>query len=104
MPNINFERRLISSRLAKAINSRHELLKVKAYRAGPIDEDGENEVEEKDFISLRFLDTLRPELWCIEGLVRQLEPLPGQYGLDFIENLPRIPVSFLNLPLEKTAW
>ncbi len=63
MPNIDFERSLISSRLAKAPDSydfRHTLLGVKAYL----------DYEDEDIIRVNFLDTLRPELWCIEGLAR----------------------------------
>ncbi len=54
---------------------------------------------------LNFLDTLRPELWCIDGLARHLEPMPGRrYGLHLVESLPRIPVQFESLPLNNTAW
>src|SRR5258708_37148522 len=69
MPNVDFERSLISSRLAKAPDSydfRHTLLSVKAYL----------DYEDEDIIRVNFLHTLRPELWCIEGLPRTLEPLP----------------------------
>src|SRR5258708_8768044 len=71
MPNIDFERSRISSRLAKAPDSydfRHTLLSVKAYL----------DYEAEDIIRVNFLDTLRPELWCIEGLAPHLKPLPPQ--------------------------
>src|SRR5215471_27096 len=83
MPNIDFERSLISRRLAKAPDSYdfiHTLLSVKAYL----------DYEDEDIMRVNFLDTLRPELWCIEGLARHLKPLPGRkYGLDLLESIPR---------------
>jgi hypothetical protein len=98
MPNIDFERSLISSRLAKAPDSydfRHTLLGVKAYL----------DYEDEDIIRVNFLDTLRPELWCIEGLARHLEPLPGRkYGLHVLESFPRIPTRFTELPQHTNAW
>jgi len=98
MPNIDFERSIFSSRLAKTLNSpdfKHRLLGVKAYL----------DYEDQDIVRINFLDTLRPELWCIEGLARHLEPLPEQqYGLHLVENLPRLPVQFESLPLNNSAW
>src|SRR6266851_5515248 len=98
MPNIDFERSRISSRLAKAPDSydfRHTLLSVKAYL----------DYEDEDIIRVNFLDTLRPELWCIEGLARHLEPLPGRkYGLHLLESFPRIPTRFTELPQHGNAW
>ena len=98
MPNVDFERSLISSRLAKAPDSydfRHTLLSVKAYL----------DYEDEDIIRVNFLDTLRPELWCIEGLARHLEPLPGRkYGLHLLESFPRIPTRFTELPQHTNAW
>src|SRR5260370_37503569 len=84
MPNIDFERSLISSRLAKAPDSydfRHTLLGVKAYL----------DYEDEDIIRVTFLHTLRPDLLCIECLARHVEPLPGRkYGLHLLESLRRI--------------
>src|SRR5713101_6914126 len=98
MPNIDFERSRISRRLAKAPDSydfRHTLLSVKAYL----------DYEDEDIIRVNFLDTLRPELWCIEGLARHLEPLPGRkYGLHLLEIFPRIPPRFTELPQHGNAW
>ncbi len=98
MPNIDFERSRISRRLAKAPDSydfRHTLLSVKAYL----------DYEDEDIIRVNFLDTLRPELWCIEGLARHLEPLPGRkYGLHLLESFPRIPTRFTELPQHGNAW
>src|SRR3989442_6760720 len=98
MPNVDFERRLVSKRLASTINApdfKRRLLKVKAKL----------DYEDQDIIRINFLDTFRPELWCMEGLARQLEPLPGrQYGLALMENLPKVPVQSLHLPQGKTAW
>ncbi len=98
MPNVDFERSIISSRLARTLNSpdfKHRLLGVKAYL----------DYEDQDIVRINFLDTLRPELWCIEGLARNLEPLPGrQYGLHLVENLPRIPTRFAHLPQHASAW
>ncbi len=98
MPNVDFERSIVSSRLAKTPDSpefKHKLLSVKAYL----------DYEDQDIVRVNFLDTLRPEIWCIDGLVRQLEPLPGrQYGLHLVENLPRIPARFAHLPRNNSAW
>ncbi len=98
MPNIDFERSRISRRLAKAPDSydfRHTLLSVKAYL----------DYEDADIIRVNFLDTLRPELWCIEGLARHLEPLPGRkYGLHLLESIPSIPTRFTELPQHGNAW
>jgi hypothetical protein len=98
MPNVDFERSIFSSRLARTLNSpdfKHRLLSVKAYL----------DYEDQDILRINFLDTLRPELWCIEGLARNLEPLPGrQYGLHLVESLPRIPARFAHLPQHTSAW
>ena len=54
---------------------------------------------------MNFLDTLRPELWCIDGLARHLEPSSERiYGLHLVESLPRIPVQFESLPPDTQAW
>ncbi len=98
MPNVDFDRSLVSNRLAQSLNSpdfKHRLLSVKAYL----------DYEDEYIVRLNFLDTLRPELWCIDGLARQLEPVPGRhYGLHLVESLPRIPVQFESLPQNNTAW
>src|SRR6266568_3899742 len=98
MPNVDFDRSIISNRLAKTFNSpdfKHKLQSVKARL----------DYEDEHIVRLNFLDTLRPELWCIDGLARHLEPLPGRrYGLHLVESLPRIPVQFESLPLNNNAW
>jgi hypothetical protein len=98
MPNVDFERSIISNRLAKTLNSpdtKHRLLGVKAYL----------DYEDQDIVRINFLDTLRPELWCLEGLARHLEPLPErQYGLHLIESLPRLDIHFEKLPMDNNAW
>jgi hypothetical protein len=98
MPNVDFDRSTVSNRLAQTLNSpdfKHRLLSVKAYL----------DYEDEHVIRVNFLDTLRPELWCIDGLARHLEPLPGRrYGLHLVESLPRIPVQFESLPLNNNAW
>ncbi len=98
MPNVDFDRSIISNRLAKTFNSpdfKHKLQSVKARL----------DYEDEHIVRLNFLDTLRPELWCIDGLVRHLEPLPGRrYGLHLVESLPRIPIQFESLPLNNDAW
>jgi hypothetical protein len=97
MPNVDFERRLVATRLATVMDApdfERKLLTVKAI----ID------YQDEDILRLNFMDTLRPELWCIEGLARQLDPLPGrQYGLDLVESLPKVAVDFVNTPREKTS-
>jgi len=98
MPNVDFDRSMVSNRLAQTLNSpdfKHKLLSVKAYL----------DYEDEHIVRLNFLDTLRPELWCIDGLARHLEPLPGRrYGPHLVESLPRIPIQFGTLPLHNTAW
>ena len=98
MPNVDFDRSIVSNRLAQTLNSpdfKHRLLSVKAYL----------DYEDEHIVRVNFLDTLRPELWCIDGLARHLEPLPGRrYGLHLVESLPRIPVQFESLPLNSNAW
>ena len=98
MPNVDFERRLVSNRLASTMNAPDFKRKLRQVKA-------KLDYEDQDIVRVDFSDTFRPELWCIEGLARQLEPLPGQqYDLALVENLPRIPVHFLNVPQGKTAW
>jgi phenylalanyl-tRNA synthetase beta chain len=98
MPNVDFDRSIVSNRLAQTLNSpdfKHRLLSVKAYL----------DYEDEHIVRLNFLDTLRPELWCIDGLARHLEPSPGlRYGLHLVESLPRIPVQFESLPPDTNAW
>src|SRR5712692_2624343 len=98
MPNVDFDRSIVSNRLAQTLNSpdfKHRLLSVKAYL----------DYEDEHIVRVNFLDTLRPELWCIDGLARHLEPLPGRrYGLHLVESLPRIPVQFESLPPNNNAW
>ena len=98
MPNVDFDRSIVSNRLAQTLNSpdfKHRLLSVKAYL----------DYEDEHIVRVNFLDTLRPELWCIDGLARHLEPLPGRrYGLHLVESLPRIPVQFESLPPNSNAW
>jgi len=98
MPNVDFERSIVTSKLTNTFNSpdfKHRLLGVKAYL----------DYEDEHIVRVNFLDTLRPELWCIDGLARHLEPPTGrQYGLHLVESLPRIPVQFECLPLDNNAW
>ncbi len=98
MPNVDFERSIVNTRMPQTLNSpdfKHRLLSVKAY----LDyEDGRT-------MRINFLDTLRPELWCIDGLARHLEPSSKRtYGLHQVESLPRIPVQFESLPPGTQAW
>jgi|GEM_PF-1907354 len=98
MPNVDFERRLISQRLASTMNAADFKRKLRQVKA-------KLDYEDQDIVRVDFSDTFRPELWCIEGLARQLEPLPGrQYGLALMENLPKVPVHFLHVPQGKTVW
>lgn len=98
MPNVDFERKLLASRLANVIDSadfERKLLTLKALV----------DYQDSDILRLNFMDTFRPELWCLDGLARHLAPLPDrQYGLNLLESLPRIPASFVPLPREKIAW
>ncbi len=98
MPNVDFDRSIVNSRMPQILNSpdfKHRLLSVKAYL----------DYEDEHTVRVNFLDTLRPELWCIDGLARHLEPSSGRnYGMHLIESLPRIPVQFESLPPDKNAW
>ena len=74
---------------------KHRLLSVKAYL----------DYQDEHTVRVNFLDTLRPELWCIDGLARHLEPSSGRsYGMHLVESLPRIPVQFKSLPPDTHAW
>jgi Phenylalanyl tRNA synthetase beta chain CLM domain/tRNA synthetase B5 domain len=98
MPNIDFERSLVRVRMPQTLNSpdfKHRLLSVKAYL----------DYEDEHTVRVNFLDTLRPELWCIDGLARHLEPSSGRsYSMHLVESLPRIPVQFESLPPDTQAW
>lgn len=98
MPNVDFERRLIPAQLAQVMDApdcERKLLTIKAKL----------DYADEDIVRINFLDTFRPELWCIDGLSRHLAPTPGRhYDLTVIENLPRMPAQFLNVPQKTTAW
>ncbi|MGZ3626921.1 MAG: hypothetical protein ACXVDN_04515 [Ktedonobacteraceae bacterium] len=98
MPNIDFDRSIVRARMPQTLNSpdfKHRLLSVKAYL----------DYEDEHTVRVNFLDTLRPELWCIDGLARHLEPSSERiYGLHLVESLPRIPVHFDSLPPDTQAW
>ena len=98
MPNIDFDRSIVRARMSQTLNSpdfKHRLLSVKAYL----------DYEDEHTVRVNFLDTLRPELWCIDGLARHLEPSSERiYGLHLVESLPRIPVQFESLPPDTQAW
>ena len=98
MPNVDFDRSIVNNRMPQTLNSpdlKHRLLSVKAYL----------DYEDEHIVRVNFLDTLRPELWCIDGLARHLEPSPGRsYGMHLVESLPRIPVQFESLPPDTNAW
>src|SRR6266568_3620111 len=98
MPNVDFDRSIVNNRIPQTLNSpdfKHRLLSVKAYL----------DYEDEHIVRVNFLDTLRPELWCIDGLARHLEPSPGRsYCMHLVESLPRIPVQFESLPPDTNAW
>ena len=98
MPNVDFDRNILNKRMPQALNApdfKHRLLGVKAYL----------DYEDEHTVRVNFLDTLRPELWCIDGLARHLEPTSGRsYGLHLVEGLSRIPVQFESLPPDTQAW
>jgi hypothetical protein len=98
MPNVDFERSLVTKRLPKTFDTpdlKRRLLQIKAKL----------DYEDQEIIRINFLDTFRPELWCLEGLARQLEPLSERhYDLALLEDLPKISVQFLNLPQGTSAW
>ncbi len=98
MPNVDFERSIVDTRMWQTLNSpdfKHKFLSVKAYL----------DYEDEHTVRVNFLDTLRPELWCIDGLARHLEPTPGRsYSMHLVESLLRIPVQFESLPPDTNAW
>ncbi|HYX50901.1 MAG TPA: hypothetical protein VE843_14230, partial [Ktedonobacteraceae bacterium] len=98
MPNVDFDRNKIHDRMSQTLNSpdfKHRLLSVKAYL----------DYEDEQIVRVNFLDTLRPELWCIDGLARHLEPPSRRsYTKHLVESLPRIPVQFEFLPRGIQAW
>src|SRR6266568_1319811 len=98
MPNVDFDRSILNNRMPQILNSpdfKHRLLSVKAYL----------DYEDEHIVRVNFLDTLRPELWCIDGLARHLEPSSGRsYGMHLVESLPRIPMQFESLPPDTNAW
>src|SRR5207248_3106445 len=98
MPNVDFDRSIVNNRMSQSLNSpdlKHSLLSVKAYL----------DYQDEHTVRVNFLDTLRPELWCIDGLARHLEPSSGRsYGMHLVESLPRVPVQFESLPPDTHAW
>ncbi len=98
MPNVDFNRNVLNKHMPQALNApdfKHKLLSVKAYL----------DYEDEQTVRVNFLDTLRPELWCVDGLARHLEPAPGRsYGMHLVESLSRIPVEFESLPPDMQAW
>ena len=82
MPNVDFER----ARLARHIDLdspdfAYRLLSQKAL----ID------AQDEELITINFMDTLRPELWCVEGLARHFDlKARSLYGLDLFEHMPEL--------------
>ncbi len=95
MPNVDFDREQLMRRMPGALTSpnfEHNLLSVKAL----VDSQSD------DTLTLNFMDTLRPELWCVEGLARILDPLADSvYDLEHILRFPRADAHFENLPAKK---
>jgi hypothetical protein len=98
MPNVDLERSIINDRMSQTLNApdfKHRLLSVKAYL----------DYEDEQTVRVNFLDTLRPELWCIDGLARHLQPSSGRsYDIHLVESLPRISVQFESFPPDTHAW
>ncbi len=82
MPNVDFERELLARQVSRPLDSQDFASALLAQKA-LIDSLGD------EVVTLNFMDTLRPELWCVEGLARHLNPTSGRrYSLELIENLP----------------
>jgi hypothetical protein len=101
MPNVDFERARLARRLAPMLDLdspefARRLLSQKALI------DAQNE----ETLTINFMDTLRPELWCVEGLARHIAPLRHQtgahYGLEMFEDLPRVEARILNAGRQPT--
>jgi hypothetical protein len=86
MPNVDFERARLARRLASRIDLdspdfAYHLLSQKALV----------DAQSEETLTLNFMDTLRPELWCVEGLARHLAPQADRhYGIELIEGLPGV--------------
>lgn len=84
MPNVDFERALLEQQVALSLDSPEFASALLAQKA-LIDTLGD------EVVTLNFMDTLRPELWCVEGLARHLNPrADGRYSLELIESLPLV--------------
>ena len=98
MPNVDFERGQLLRRMPGVLASPDfacNLLSIKALIDAQSDET----------LTLNFMDTLRPELWCVEGLARILDPLAGrEYDLEHMLRFPRVEAHIENLPDKKAAW
>lgn len=98
MPNVDFERDQLMRRMPGTLTApdfEHHLLSIKAL----------TDTQSDDTLTLNFMDTLRPELWCIDGLARILSPIAGRkYDLEHILRFPEVDVHFENLPANKAAW
>ncbi len=67
MPNVDFERAQLMRRMPGALTApdfEYKLLSVKAL----IDSQGD------DVLTINFMDTLRPELWCVRGVGAHSRP------------------------------
>ena len=98
MPNVDFERKQLLRRMPDTLTApdfTYNLLSIKALIDAQSDET----------LTLNFMDTLRPELWCVEGLARILDPAAGQeYDLEHILRFPRVEAHIENLLDKKAAW
>lgn len=98
MPNVDFEREQLLRRMPGVLalpDFASNLLSIKALIDAQSDET----------LTLNFMDTLRPELWCVEGLARILDPLAGrEYDLEHLLRFPRVEAHIENLPDKKAAW
>ncbi len=97
MPNVDFERELLARQVSRPLDSQDFASALLAQKA-LIDSLGD------EVVTLNFMDTLRPELWCVEGLARHLNPTSGRrYSLELIENLPIVEAR-MNAEGKHTIW
>lgn len=98
MPNVDFARDQLIHRMPDILTApdfEHHLLSIKAL----ID------TQSDDTLTLNFMDTLRPELWCVEGLARILSPIADRkYDFEHVLRFPEVDVHFENPPANKAAW
>jgi Phenylalanyl tRNA synthetase beta chain CLM domain/tRNA synthetase B5 domain len=108
MPNVDFERARLARRLAASSSSPDAIdLDSPAFAYRLLSQKALIDTQGEEIITLNFMDTLRPELWCVEGLARHIAPLRHQagahYGLDMFNYLPSVDARIMS-ESQHTTW